>query len=300
MFNTPSLSASQQAQRYIWLSVVAAVATITLKLIAWQVSGSVGLFSDAMESFVNLGSALFALYMIRLAHEPPDDTHPFGHSKAEYFSSAFEGTMITIAALLILQSAIPRLMNPQPLEQIGMGIWFSLASTAINFGVAMLLKKAGHRLRSIALAADSRHLMTDVWTTAGVIIGLVAVMLTGWLWLDAVLAIGVAIHILAEGYRLLKESFSGLMDQALPQEEIEKIENLLKTYKPRGVYYKKLKTRASASQRFVVVNILVPAAWQVGEAHDLADEIEKKIAETLNGAIVTTHLEPVEWYQSKA
>ena len=298
MFNSPSLSASQQTQRYIWLSVIAAIVTICLKLTAWQVSGSVGLFSDAMESFVNLGSALFALFMVRLAHEPPDESHPFGHSKAEYFSSAFEGTMITIAALLILQNAVPRLFDPQPLDQIGIGIWFSLASTLINFGVAMLLKKAGRRLRSIALAADSRHLMTDVWTTIGVIVGLGAVMLTGWLWLDAILAIGVAIHILAEGYHLLKESFEGLMDQALPQEDIEKIENLLKTYEAKGVYYKKLRTRASASQHFVVVNILVPAIWQVGQAHDLADEIETKIAELLDGAYVTTHLEPVEWYNN--
>lgn len=299
MFNSSTLTASQQTQRYIWLSVAAAIVTITLKLIAWRVSGSVGLFSDAMESFVNLGSALFALFMVRISHEPPDESHPFGHSKAEYFSSAFEGTMITIAALLIVQSTLPKLLKPEPLEDLGIGLWFSIASAAINFCVAIIIKKAGIRLRSIALAADSRHLLTDVWTTVGVVVGLIAVLFTNWLWLDAVLAIAVALHILAEGYQLLKESISGLMDQSLPTEEVQKIETLLKSYEEKGVQYKKLKTRASGSQRFVVVNILVPALWSVGKAHEIADEIEKKIDKTLAGAYVTTHLEPIEWYSSK-
>lgn len=296
MRNQSSDATSKKIQRYIWLAIAAAVVTIILKLCGWWFSKSVGLFSDAMESFVNLGSAIFALYMIRIAHEPPDETHPFGHSKAEYFSSAFEGTMITIASLLILQSAIPRLITPMPLENIGIGIWFSLVSTAINFTVARILKKAGKELNSIALTADSRHLMTDVWTTIGIVAGLIAVMFTGWLRLDAILAISVAIHILAEGYYLLKESVNGLMDKSLPAEDVEKIELLLQSYADRNVHYKKLRTRASASQRFVVLNILVPQNWQVGESHQIADEIEKKISALLGGAIVTTHLEPIEWY----
>lgn len=292
MFDQKKLSRAQLTQRYIWLSIAAAVLGITLKLTAWYVSGSVSLFSDAMESFVNLGSALFALFMLRIAHEPPDETHPFGHTKAEYFSSGFEGTMIFLAATLILYAAIPRLFDPQPLEALGIGIWFSLASTAVNFVVAMILGRAGVKLNSIALGADSRHLMTDVWTTIGVILGLGAVLLTNWLWLDALIAIGVALHILFEGYKLMKEAVNGLMDKAMAPEDVEKIELILKSYEEQEVRYTNLRTRQAASKHFILVNIIVPDDWGVKSAHEVVDEIEDKIRAALSDTIITTHMEP--------
>lgn len=284
---------AEQTQAYIKLSILAACACIVLKLSAWYFTGSVGLFSDAVESCVNLGSAVFALLMLRKAYEPADEMHPFGHTKAEYFSSAFEGSMIFIAAILIIYAAIPRLANPQPLTSIGVGLWFSVAATALNFVVAVILGRAAKRLNSIALRADSRHLMTDVWTTGGVVAGLIAVLLTQWLWLDALIAIGVALHILFEGYTLLKDSVNGLMDEALPADEIEKIETILKSYESSGIYYANLKTRQSASKRFVLVDILMPDHWDISHAHELLDEIEQKISDALGRTSVTTHLEPL-------
>lgn len=295
--NNTSANASQQTQRYIKLSMVAACICIVVKLLAWYFSGSIGLFSDALESFVNLAGALFAFFMLRKAYDPPDEMHPFGHSKAEYFSSAFEGSMIFVAAILIIYSAVPRLTHPQELESLGIGLWFSLIGTVINLVVALILKRAAKRLRSIALEADSRHLMTDVWTTVGVIIGLIAVMLTGWLFLDAVIAIAVALHILHEGYILLKNSVNGLMDQALLPEEISKIEVVLKQYEEKGVYYANLKTRDSASRRFATVKILVPDEWQVGYAHHILDEIEGEISKTLGNITLITHLEPLSMHK---
>lgn len=283
-----------QAQGYIWLSIMAAIATIVLKLLAWWFSGSVGLLSDALESFVNLAGAAFALAMISVARVPPDDEHPFGHSKAEYFSSGFEGLMICAAAAGIFITAIPRLLHPQALESLGIGLWFSAASTLLNFIVAKVLMGAAKRLRSIALEGDSRHLMTDVWTSIGVIIALGAVKLTGWLILDALIAIAVAMHILFEGWHLIRDAVQGLMDQALPQADVERIETLLKEYAPRGIRYAGLMTRQAGSQRFVHVNILVPGDWRVDAAHVVLDEIELRINATLGGAHTTTHLEPVE------
>lgn len=284
---------AQEAKRYIKISIAASIATILLKLLAWYVSGSVGLLSDALESFVNLAGAGFALIMITIAHEPPDSEHPFGHTKAEYFSSGFEGTLIFIAAAAILYAAIPRLLHPAPLDSLGIGLWFSAASTALNLSVAILLKRAAQRLRSIALEADSRHLMTDVWTSIGVISGLIAVAISGWLWLDALIAIGVALHILIEGSKLMRASVDGLMDKALPTDELEKIKALLNAYATQGAHYSELKTRLAGSQRFVHLNVLVPGNWQVEKAHDLLDDIESKISQALEGCVVTTHLEPL-------
>ncbi|MDO6385098.1 MULTISPECIES: cation diffusion facilitator family transporter [unclassified Uliginosibacterium] len=281
------------AFRYIYLSVAAALATIVLKFLAWWLSGSVSLLSDAMESFVNLAGAVFALVMLKVAAEPPDAGHPWGHSKAEYFSSGFEGGLIFIAAAAILWAAIPRLFAPQPLESLGIGLWFSAASTAINFFTAHTLKRAGKRLHSIALEADSAHLMTDVWTSVGVVAGLIGVMLTGWLWLDAVIAVLVALHILSEGARLMQASVSGLMDHAMDEAEIEQIRQILRCYTARNVHYRHLLTRRAGTRRFAHVDILVPGDWSVETAHTLLDEIEARIASEVHGTQTTTHLEPV-------
>lgn len=288
------------ALRYVWLSIAAAIATISLKFIAWKLSGSVGLLSDALESFVNLAGAAFALLMINVARVPPDAGHPFGHNKAEYFSSGFEGTMIFLAAGAIAYTAVPRLIHPQALLSIGLGLWFSIAGTVINFTVAKILMRASQRLQSVALEADSRHLTTDVWTSVGVVIGLGGVMLTGWLWLDAVVAIGVALHILSEGWKLMRGSVDGLMDLTLPTEEIARIDKVMSSFAPRGVHYAQLKTRRAGSQRFVHLNILVPGDWQVGRAHELLDDIEAQISAILHGAQVTTHLEPLDTESKRA
>lgn len=285
-------SAPHGALHYIRLSVAAAVATILLKFAAWWLSGSVSLLSDAMESFVNLAGACFALTMLRIAAAPPDADHPWGHNKAEYFSSGFEGALIFIAAGAILWAAIPRLFTPQPLEALGFGLWFSAASTVINLVVALVLRRAGRRLHSVVLEADSAHLMTDVWTSVGVVVGLIGVMITGWLWLDAVIAILVALHILSEGWRLMAGSVGGLMDQALDREEIGKINAILQHYESRDVQYRNLRTRRSGTRRFAHVDILVPGDWSVEQAHDLLDEIEARIAAEVNDTQATTHLEP--------
>ncbi|KAF7598172.1 MAG: cation-efflux pump [Candidatus Dactylopiibacterium carminicum] len=281
-----------QALPYIRLSVVAAIATITLKFLAWWFSGSVGLLSDALESFVNLVGALFALSMLSLAATPPDEEHPWGHNKAEYFSSGFEGTLIFMAAGAILWAAVPRLFSPEPLESLGIGLWFSVASTLLNFIVSRILAKAAQRLHSVVLEADAAHLMTDVWTSIGVLAGLLAYMLTGWLWLDALLAILVALHILTEGWRLMYGAFNGLMDQALADEDIALIEQILGSYAPGGVSWTQLRTRRAGTRRFAHVNILVPGDWSVANAHDLLDEIESRIAGEVHGTQATTHLEP--------
>lgn len=283
----------RRAITYIWLSVFASIATIVLKLVAWQVSGSVGLLSDAMESFVNLAGALFALFMLRVASIPADEDHPFGHSKAEYFSSGFEGSLIFIAAASILYAAIPRLLAPQALTALGEGLWFSAASTMLNLVVSLVLRRAGRQLRSIALEADATHLMTDVWTSVGVIGALFAIMFTGWLWMDALIAILVALHILFEGWRLMCTAVDGLMDRALAPDDIACVQAILRSYSQDSVSYRDLRTRGAGAERFVSVSVLVPGDWTVERAHNLLDEIEAKIAEKIPGARVDTHLEPV-------
>lgn len=280
------------AKRYIWLSVAAAITTIILKFAAWWLSDSVGLLSDALESFVNLAGALFALSMLNVANTPPDPEHPFGHNKAEYFSSGFEGTLIFIAAASILVTAIPRLIHPQPLESLGIGMWFSVASTVVNFFVSRVLARAARRLHSVVLEADAAHLMTDVWTSIGVLLGLIAFMVTGWLWLDAVIAIAVALHILSEGWKLMRGAINGLMDPALDHDEVTQIERILGSYAERNIVYANLKTRRAGTQRFVSVTVMVPGEWTVEGAHQLLDEIEERIAHEVHGAQTFTHLEP--------
>lgn len=278
------------AHHYAWISIVASLLTIGLKTFAWWITGSVGLLSDAMESLVNLAGACFALWMLLIARTPPDERHPWGHSKAEYFSSGFEGTLIFVAALAIAATAIPRLLHPLPLEDVGEGLVFSLVSTAINFLTARALTRGAQRLGAIALDADARHLMTDVWTTVGVIVGVLLVPLTGELWLDPLIALLVAAHILKEGWLLMRGAVGGLMDEAMPEEEIRRIEAVLSAN--GEARWQKLLTRRAGQRRFVHVELLVSPDWSVARAHALADQIEEAIARELPGTKVTTHIEP--------
>lgn len=289
----PRVPAAGQAIPYIRLSIGVAVATITLKFIAWGLSGSIGLFSDALESFVNLAGAGFALAMLRIAATPADAGHPWGHNKAEYFSSGFEGCLIFIAATAILWASVPRLIHPQPLSGLDVGLWFSGLSTLLNLLTALILRRAGRHLRSVALQADAAHLMTDVWTSLGVIGGLIGFLFTGWLWLDAVLAILVALHILLEGAKLMRGAIEGLMDRAMPADDVRQIEQILAGYATRDVRFNNLRTRSAGTNCFAHVDILVPGNWSVEESHLLLDEIEARISREVHETQTSTHLEPL-------
>jgi cation diffusion facilitator family transporter len=277
---------------YAWLSIVAAVVTITLKTTAWWITGSVGLLSDALESFVNLAGASFALWMILITRVPADHDHPFGHGKAEYFSSGFEGILIFGAALAIIWTAAQRILAPVALDAIGWGLAFSAASTVINYAVAIALRRAGRSFNSVALDADSRHLMTDVWTSVGVAAGIGVVAATDWLILDPLIAMAVGVHIMVEGYRLVHLSAQGLMDRAIDAEALAALQAALGEFSARQVSYGNLKTRRAGTESFVHVDILVPGTWPVRAAHDMLDEIESRIRLVVPGAIVSTHLEP--------
>jgi cation diffusion facilitator family transporter len=280
--------------RYAWLSIAASLVIICLKAYAYWVTGSVGLLSDALESIVNLVSACVALIVLTIAARPADEGHPYGHDKAEYFSSGLEGGMILIAALGIAVAAVDRLLHPRPLEHLGLGLTVSLVASAINFVVARILLAAGAQHDSITLEADGRHLMTDVWTSIGVLVGVGAVSLTGWSWLDPVVAIGVAANIVWTGVTLLRRSAQGLMDTALPAEEIAVIKEVLDRYRPEGIAYHALRTRRAAARRFVSMHVLVPGAWTVQRGHDLLEQIEAKIHQRLPNTTFTIHLEPLE------
>lgn len=280
--------------RYAWLSVAAALLTMALKGYAAWVTGSLGLLSDALESFVNLGAALIALYTLRLAVREPDEKHPFGYSKAEYFSSAVEGGLIVLAALAIVAAAIPRLLQPQPIADFGIGIFFSLVAAAINLGTALVLQRAAKRHQSIALEADAHHLLTDVWTSIGVVVGVGATVLTGWLALDPLIAIAVAVHIAVTGSKVMRRSLLGLMDRALPEPDLERIRAILEPYRGRGMNYHALRTRRAGRLRLVELHLLVPGEMSVREGHGVADEIEDQIRAALPGTAVLTHLEPIE------
>ena len=285
---TPSL------KRYAWLSIAAAIATILLKGVAWWLTGSVGLLSDAIESFVNLAGALMALGMLTLAERPADDDHAYGHGKAEYFSSAFEGFLILLAAVSIGYTAIERLMNPQPLEAVAAGLVVSVVASAINFATARTLMQVGRTHNSITLEADAHHLMTDVWTSVGVIAGVGLVWLSGWLWLDPAIALLVAANIVWTGWQLMQRSAAGLMDVSLPAAKLEQVEALLAGYRAQGLDFHALRTRQAGSRAFVIVHVLVPGRWSVQLGHDWAERIEADIRNALPNAHVTTHLEPLE------
>jgi cation diffusion facilitator family transporter len=286
--------AERSLESYAWLSVAAAVATIAIKTAAWWVTGSVGLLSDALESLINLAAALLAVSMLRLAAAPPDDEHPHGRFKAEYIASGAEGAMIAIAAVAIVWSAIPRLFAPAPIEAPLLGIALSAAASAINLGCALLLIKVGKRHNSIALEGDGRHLMTDVWTSAGVIAGVALVAATGWLILDPLIALAVAVHIVWTGAALVRRSFSGLLDAAIPAQDIAEIEKIFTEYRRRhGVDFHALRTRRAGSRCFISFHLLVPDLWTVAQAHQLSEEIEERIRELVDNAILLSHIEPI-------
>ena len=274
------------------LSVATAVVTIVLKTAAWWVTGSVGLLSDALESLVNLASALFALAMVTIAARPADEDHPFGHTKAEYFSSAFEGLMIAAAAIAIAWAAIGRFLHPQPLEGVGVGLALSIVSSVLNGLLAARMLAESRRHRSIALEADARHLVTDVGTSAGVVVGVVAVQLTGWLWLDPAVAIGVAINIIREGARVVWVSVDGLMDKALEPEVQERIDRTLARFAESSVRFDDMVTRRAGSRRFLDVHMHVPASWTLGRAAALRGEVEQALMSEVAGLRASIQLLP--------
>ncbi len=282
-------------KKFIYLAIAAAVATISLKLFAYFLTGSVGLFSDALESVVNLIAAIVALFMITLAEKPADEEHAFGHNKAEYFSSAIEGGLIVLAAFSIIWSAIPRIIHPQPLENVGIGLLVSLGASLINLAVGMILIKNGRKHNSITLEADGKHLMTDVYTSVGVIIGIGIVKLTGWLVLDGVVAIGVALNIVWTGYQLMRRSALGLLDSSLPEAEISMIIKSLDQFKGQNLEYHSLMTRQAGQRKFISLHVLMPGQMTIQEGHDLVEKIEKNIRDLFDSPVtVFTHLEPVE------
>ncbi|MFZ8909448.1 MAG: cation diffusion facilitator family transporter [Candidatus Nanopelagicales bacterium] len=284
--------------RWAWLSIGAAVLTIGMKSAAYLLTGSVGLLSDALESVVNLVAAVLALIALTAAAKPADERHHFGHGKAEYLSAGAEGVMIVVAAGLIVYTAIERLINPRPLEELGIGLAVTLAATVINGVVGLLLLRQGRRHRSMTLVADGKHLMTDVYTSIGVIVGVGLVAVTGWLPLDSLVALAVGANILWTGFILIRNSGRGLLDHALPGEETDRVLAVLRSFVDRypagELEFHGLQTRESGRDRFISVHVLVPGSWSVSRAHDLVEDVEAAVRDALPDAQVHTHLEPRE------
>ncbi|MBK9676008.1 MAG: cation transporter [Betaproteobacteria bacterium] len=278
-----------------WLSIATSLGTIALKFGAWFLTGSVSLWSDALEALVNLAAGLVALGAITLAHQPADDKHHYGHDKAEYFSSGVEGALILVAAVAIVWSASQRLLSPQPLENLGVGLFVAFLAGAMNFVTARTMLKVAQQHDSITLEADARHLLTDVWTSVGVVGGLLVVMaMPQWAILDPLMAVAVAIHILFTGFNLLRRSADGLMDTALPPEEVARAEALIAAELPAGASFHALRTRKAGSRRFLEFHLTVPGALTVAESHLLCDRVEAALEAALPRANVTIHVEPVE------
>ena len=285
---------SSSLTRFAWLSIAAAVLTLGLKYGAYLLTGSVGLFSDALESIVNLAGSLMALTMLTIAARPADEDHAYGHNKAEYFSSGVEGTLILIAAFTIGVTAFQRLLAPQPLEQIGLGLVVSIAASLVNLSVALVLKNAGKSYHSVTLEASAQHLMTDVWTSAGVLLGVGAVALTGWEILDPIVAFIVAGNIIWSGIHIVRKSVLGLMDTALPAEEKSAIRRVLERHRQDGVQFHALRTRQAGSRGFVSFHVLVPGLWTVQQGHNLLEQIESDLRHALPKITVFTHLESID------
>lgn len=295
MSSTPTSGSSHQRllERFMWLSIAAAVATIVLKVLAAALTGSVGFLSDALESGVNLVAAVVGLVALRVAARPADATHHFGHGKAEYVSALVEGAMIFVAAALIIWSAIQRLFDPQPLEQVGLGLVLTTAAALLNLVVGLVLIRAGKRHRSVTLQADGQHLLTDVWTSIGVLVGIAAVAATGWYWLDPVIALLVGANILWTGYRLLKKSLSGLLSAALPDDELKTVRAVLEDFQAEhDAIFASPRTVESGRDRYIYLVMGVPETWTIAEAHEMTDRLEERIAEALPGAGTFIHVEP--------
>jgi cation diffusion facilitator family transporter len=284
----------QRLFRLLWLSLAAALATIARKIVAWLLTGSVGLLSDAAESVVNLVAVLVAMAALRWAAKPADEEHAYGHAKAEYFSAGVEGTLIVGAAVVIAVSAVDRLLHPQAIDHVGVGLAVSACASLINLAVGVLLVRTGRRERSITLEADGKHLMTDVWTSAGVIVGVAAVAITGFERLDPIVALAVAANIVLAGGGLMRRSIGGLMDRALGDQERQEIHAVLEHFEHEGVSFHALRTRQAGARAFVSLHVLVPGAWTVQRGHDLVERVEDALRDRLPYATVFTHLEPAE------
>jgi cation diffusion facilitator family transporter len=291
---TTQTSDRSSLTRFAWLSIAAALLTIGLKLIAYLLTDSIGLLSDALESVVNLVGALMALAMLKIAARPADEDHSYGHGKAEYFSSGVEGTLILIAAVAIAVTSVGRLLAPRPLEHIGLGLGVSVAASLVNLGVALVLLRASKRYHSITLEANAHHLLTDVWTSAGVLFGIGAVALTDWVRLDPIVALLVAANIVWTGTRIVRESVLGLMDTALPEEERDAVYRALEPYEQEGLHFHALMTRQAGARRFVSLHVLVPGLWTVQQGHELLERIEADIRSALPNVNVITHLESLD------
>lgn len=280
--------------RWALVSIAAAITTIALKTLAWWITGSVGLLSDAAESVVNLVAAVGAFIALRIAARPSDDDHNFGHSKSEYFSAVLEGAMIVVAAGFICYSAVERLINPRELESVGIGLGLSVIASVVNGLVAWKLMSVGRKFRSAALEADGKHLLTDVWTTAGVIVGVALVALTGWARLDAIVAIAVAINIIVVGWRLVRDSTMGLMDTVIPEADRAVVDAVLESFRSDGVDFHDVRTREAGHLRFVQLHMLVPGDWTVRRGHDLAEQVEAGLRAAVDDVRCTIHIEPID------
>ena len=285
----------ESLKKFAYLSIAAAVVTIGLKFFAYLYTGSMGLLSDALESCVNLVAAVVALIMIHISEKPADEGHEFGHTKAEYFSSAIEGSLILVAAFSIIWSAVPRLIAPQPIENVGLGLLISTSASLVNLGVSLVLISNGKKRKSLLLEADGKHLMTDVWTSAGVIAGVLIVKLTGFLILDPVIAVLVALNIIWTGFILLKRSANGLMDASITEEELKKVKHYLDGFKTDTIEYDSLMTRQAGQRKFISLHLLVPGEWSVQQGHDFAEKIEESIEDMFSEPVtVSSHIEPIE------
>ena len=280
-------------QKFLYLSLATAIATVTIKAVAAWLTNSIGLWSDAMESTINLLAALVAIWALRLSAKPADHNHDFGHGKAEYMSAAVEGSLIFVASIAIIVSAIQRFLHPAPLEELGIGLVLSTVATLLNLGTGMALLRAGRQHRSITLEADGKHLLTDVWTSVGVLIGIALVLLTGWAFLDPAIALAVGVNILVTGYHLVRRSVVGLLDAALPPEEVEIVAAAVaRAAQDPRVSVTDQRTRESGRQRFVYVTLSVPGQWTVRRSHDVADAIEDEVDAALPGTTTFVHIEP--------
>lgn len=281
--------------KFAYLSITAAILTISLKFIAYSQVRSVGLLSDALESIINLVAAVVALIVLYVSEKPADKEHEYGHTKAEYFSSAIEGGLVLLAAGSIIRTAVPKLFNPRELQDINIGIIITVIASLINFIVAKILIHNGEKENSLLLKADGKHLIADVWTSAGVVIGIIIVKIFGILILDPIIAILIALNILRTGYKLLKESANGLMDVSIPQSDVKKIEDYLKKLEEQGVEYHSLLTREAGRQKFISLHLLMPGKWTVQKGHDIADKVEKDIENIFEEPTsVISHIEPIE------